>query len=48
MKKIYNAPELECLAFFSAAAIGNDEDLSLIDLNGSTTWNDGELDWNWT
>ena len=50
MKKVYNAPTLECLAFFSATSIGNDEDLALVNNGGSNPWNDGELNWgdNWT
>lgn len=43
MKKIYNAPVLECLAFCSAAAIGAEiEDPEQIN---SALWNDGELNW---
>lgn len=43
MKKLYSAPTLECLAFFSASPIGSDDDdLALMDSNA---WNEGELGW---
>ena len=43
MKKIYDAPVLECLAFCSVAAIGAEiEDPEQIT---SALWNDGELNW---
>ncbi len=43
MKKLYEAPILELLAFCSNAAIGNEELLE--DPNNSKPWNDGELGW---
>lgn len=45
MKKIYNAPALECLEFFSVSPISNDPYDVLPDSNGSFGWNDGELGW---
>ena len=44
MKKIYNAPALECLEFFSVCPIGAEEE-AFKDPNGSWAWNDGELGW---
>ena len=38
MKKLYSAPTMECLAFFSNYPISDDED-------GSNAWNEGELGW---
>lgn len=43
MKKIYDAPVLELLAFCSASAIGSDFEEG--DPNDSKPWNDGELGW---
>ena len=44
MKKLYTAPAMECMAFFSDVSIA-DEDLALMYGNGSAPWNDGELGW---
>lgn len=44
MKKLYSAPALECLAFFSASPIGAEEDY-IPSTDGSFGWNDGELGW---
>lgn len=44
MKKLYSAPALECLAFFSASPIGAEEDY-IPGEDGSFGWNDGELGW---
>ena len=44
MKKIYDAPVLELLAFCSASPIGAEESWGE-DENGSKPWNDGELNW---
>ena len=43
MKKIYNAPTLECLEFFSVSPIGTTSST-----DPSYGWNDGEMGWNWT
>lgn len=42
MKKIYSAPILECLAFYSTTAIGTEVEEPEKD---SKLWNDGELSW---
>ena len=50
MKKNYEAPILELVAFLSDAAISGNwsaevpEDPAIV----SKLWNDGELGWNWT
>lgn len=48
MKKNYIAPALECYAFCSATAIGNELDPLAETTEPSFPWNDGELGWGWT
>lgn len=45
MKKIYDAPVLELLAFCPNVAIGATTDDEMADPNNSKPWNDGELGW---
>lgn len=45
MKKIYNAPALELLAYCSLSPIGAEADPWGEDENSSKPWNDGELGW---
>lgn len=45
MKKIYDAPVLELLAYCSIDPIGATTDESFEDTNDSLPWNNGELGW---